>query len=307
MNLSTLRLLSDVARLGSFAAVARERDVDPSAISRAVAAAEDELALRLFQRTTRRVALTEAGAAYLARIEPLIEELEQARQEATDLAARPMGTIRLTASIAFTQVCLVPLLPAFRDAFPDLALDLIASDGQLDLVENGIDLAIRLGPPPETDVTATRLRATRYRVCVSPSYQQDPATRLNHPSDLTRRRCLRQSLPEYQSRWMFRDGAGQETEVPVTGDLRVSNAIALRDCAEMGLGPALLVDWLTADAFAQGRLIDPFPGHTAYASSADTGIWLIYSSRRYLPLKTRVTLDFLKAHLPSRLGPATAS
>lgn len=297
METSTLSLLLDVARLGSFAAVARERDLDPSMVSRTVAAAEAELGVRLFERTTRRTAITEAGGRFLSRIEPLMSEFDRARQEALELRARPTGTVRLTASIAFTQICLVPLLPAFRAAYPDLAVDLIASDGRLDLVENGIDIAIRLGPSPDIDAVGTMVGPTRYRVCVSPGYQDNPETRLHAPSDLVQRDCLRQSLPDYQSRWSFRDGNGNELTVPIDGSLRVSNAIALRDCAEMGLGPALLVDWLTAEARQAGRLVDPFPDHTVFASSAETGIWLLYPSRRYLPLKTRVTVDFLKARL----------
>lgn len=297
MNIFTLTLLVDVARLGSFAAVARDRDVDPSIISRTVASAEAELGVRLFERTTRRIAITESGAKFLSRMAPLLGEFEAAREEARDMSARPSGTVRVTASIAFSQICIVPLLRDFREFYPDLAVDLIASDGQLDLVDNNIDIAIRLGPSPQIDVIGTKLCSTRYRVCVAPDYQQDPAFRLNSPRDLTQRDCLRQSLPEYQTRWIFRDSDGLETPVPVTGSLRVSNAIALRDCAEMGLGPALLVDWLTAAARRDGRLVDPFPDHTVYASSAETGIWILYPSRQYLPLKTRVTIDFLKARL----------
>src|SRR5579872_6717564 len=144
MDIETLRLFVQVARRGSFAIVARDRGTDPSSVSRTIAALEDELQVRLLQRSTRRMTLTEAGAAYLARLESLIEELDHARDEALAVSARPIGTIRLTASVAFGQKCVAPLLPKLRQTCPDLGIDLILTDANLDLVSEGVDLAIRL-------------------------------------------------------------------------------------------------------------------------------------------------------------------
>lgn len=117
METHSLRLLVEVAQRGSFAAVARDRAVDPSSVSRAIAAVEAALGVRLFQRTTRAMTLTEAGQAYLARVAPAIEELERARDEVISPRADPVGTLRLTASVAFGEMWLVPLLPEFRETF----------------------------------------------------------------------------------------------------------------------------------------------------------------------------------------------
>ena len=119
-----MRIFVEVARRGSFAAVARDRDVDPSSVSRAVAQLEDDLGVRLFQRSTRRVALTEVGEIYLARATTLVEELADARDEARGISAGPAGTLRLTAAVSFGNTVLTPLLPEFRDRYPAVKLEL---------------------------------------------------------------------------------------------------------------------------------------------------------------------------------------
>ncbi|MEO1460283.1 MAG: LysR family transcriptional regulator, partial [Pseudomonadota bacterium] len=145
MDLDQLQLVSDVARQGSFAAVAREHGLDPSSVSRAIASLEDTLGVRLFQRTTRRLSLTEAGATYLRFAEPALDELKRAQEAALSVSAEPRGTLRISASIAFGQAVLVPALERFRTAMPSVALDLVLTDTPLDLVAERIDLAIRLG------------------------------------------------------------------------------------------------------------------------------------------------------------------
>jgi DNA-binding transcriptional LysR family regulator len=298
MDTEDLRLLMAVAGAGSFAAAARIRGTDPSSVSRAVAAVERRLGLRLFQRSTRRLSLTEAGEAYLRRVEPLLDELDQARDEAQATGRGPLGTLRLTASVAFGQRCLVPLLAEFRERFPQLALELLLTDANLDLVAERIDLAVRLGPAPTGDVIARRLLATRYRVCAAPGYARGRP--LAGPEELSGVDCLLFLLPEYRSRWRFRDPAGRTVEVAVQGSLALSNALALRECALAGMGPALLADWLVGEDLARGALVDLFPDHEVAATEFATAAWLLYPSRSYLPRKVTATIDFLARRLRRR-------
>jgi len=296
MEISVLKILLQVAKQGSLAGAARALDLDPSSVSRSVAAAETQLGLRVFQRSTRRLMLTEVGAAYLARIAPLVEELELAAEEARATRQSPSGVLRISASVAFGQVCLLPLLPLFRAEFPGIHLDFQLSDQTVDLVGEGIDLAIRLVPAPKGDLISTRLKHTRYHVCASPGYLEQ-AGMPGHPEELSGRDCLRLSLPEYRSRWLFRDPRGQQIEVPVAGPLMISNALALREAARLGLGPTLLADWLVREDLVTGRLQDVFPDWQSAATTFETSAWALYPSRSYLPRRLRAALDFLKRHL----------
>ena len=296
MDLEGLRIFVEVVRRGSFAAVARDRNIDPSSISRAVASLEEDLGTRLFQRSTRRMGLTEAGNIYFGRVEALVDELDHARDETLAVSASPVGTLRLTASVAFGNQCLLPLLPSFRSLYPALKLELLLTDTNLDLLSERVDLAIRLGASLDSSLVGVKLVNTRYHVCVSPAYlaQGKP---LRVPEDLSAHPCLLFTLPEFRSRWLFRDQAGAVRSVSINGDVVISNALALRTCALSGLGPALLADWLIGEDIAQGRLIDPFPDYSVTVTDFDTAAWLLYPSRTFLPNKVRVMIDFLKQKL----------
>lgn len=301
MDLNALDLFAAVARRGSFAAVAKERGLNPSIVSRGIADLEARLGVRLFQRTTRSMSLTEVGEIYLTRIEPLIEELERARDEAVGAAGAPRGLLRLTASVTFGQRWIVPLLGRFTAQHPGLQVACVFTDANVDLVADRIDLAIRLAPEIEGDLVAAKLMETRYAVVASPGYlaSHEP---LSVPADLARHRCLLFPLKPYRTRWLFKDAAGDVETIPIAGDITLSPAGALLDAAIEGLGPTLLPDWLTRDAIREGRLVDVFPHHRAAATTFDTGAWLVYPTRSYLPNNVRVMMDFLKAEA-RRNGP----
>lgn len=295
MEIATLALFIDVARRGGFAAAARARGLDPSQVSRAIAALEAELAMRLFQRTTRRLALTESGAAYLARIEPLVAELADAR----DLAAGDgglEGRLRLTASAAYGIERLVPLLGAFRQSFPRLRLELVLSDANLDLLAEHIDLAIRLGPSIPPGMIGVELHGVRYGLYAAPAYLA-AAPPLRAPDDLPQHRCLLWTAPLQRGVWRFEAGDGRRAAIEPEGDLALSTPLALIGAARAGLGPTLLPDWLVTGDVAAGRLVDALPGWQATTASFGAGAWLIYPSRAWLPAKTRAVIDFLKARL----------
>ncbi|NJM82305.1 MAG: LysR family transcriptional regulator [Tabrizicola sp.] len=297
MNMADLSLFAETARAGSFAAVARARGTDPSTISRSVASLEAELGVRLFQRTTRSLALTEAGDLYLSRALPLIEELARIGSEARATKAETRGTLRLTASVTFGQAMILPLLPGFRAAYPDISLECLFTDQNLDLVADRIDLAVRLAPAIEGDVIASKLMSTRYRVVASPGYLAK-APPLAAPGELAGHRFLLFSIRPFRNRWIFRDAAGRLSDVPVRGDLVISPAGAILDAALAGLGVALLPNYLSDPAIADGRLTRLLTGWEVTATTFDTGAWIVYPSRSFLPAKTRAMIDFLGQRLP---------
>jgi len=296
MNLFALRLFVAVAKLGSFAAAARKHELDPSSVSRTIAALEDDLRVRLFRRSTRKLALTEAGERYLFRVEPLLMELGSAEDEARSLSHRPSGTLRITASVAFGQVCLLPLLKTFREQYPAIKLDINLNDANIDLLTADVDLACRLTPGFDSDLVGVKLFDTQYYVCASPKYL-DYAESINTPEDLAEHPCLVFGLPQYRSRWLFRDTRQKITEVKIRSDISISSALALRACAREAMGPVLLADWLVRQDLKEGLLVDLFPDYQVTATDYETAAWLLYPSRLYLPSKTRVMIDFLKSRL----------
>ena len=299
MDTSLLRIFIDAVRRGSFAAVARDRDTDPSSISRAITTLEEELGVRLFQRTTRQLALTEAGSAYFERVASLVEELEQAQLAAADTSDSPRGQLRVTASVSFGQKCLVPLLADFMSAYPELTIDLLLSDAVIDMVTERIDLAIRLGLLTDSTFISSRLLHTIYSVCASPEYlaRRGP---LRAPHDLKGHDCLLFPFSGFRSRWIFRNDRDELLEVPVTGRVVISNAAALHQCAVAGMGVALLPQWIVGADLRDGVLVNVFPEHAVTATDFNTGAWLLHPSRAYVPLKVRVFMDFLKQEFRER-------
>jgi DNA-binding transcriptional LysR family regulator len=295
MDTALMRTFVAVLRAGSFAAVARERGTAPSSVSRAVAALEDTLGARLLQRTTRRLAPTEAGRRYFERIEPLLEELEAAEAAAAGGADVPRGTLRLTAPLTFAQLHLVPLLPRFAERYPEISFELVLTDTLVDLVAERIDVAIRIGRIGDSSMVASRLCDMRHTLCASPAYvKRRGAPR--HPSDLSSHDVLRFPVPGVGAVWRFRRG-GRVVEVPVSPRLGVANGLALRIAAEAGMGITLLPHWNVARQVAAGALVKLLPEWAATVSEFDGAAWLLYPSRAFLPAKVRVFVDWVKAEL----------
>ena len=296
MDLEVLKVFVEVMQQGSFASVARERNVDPSSISRSIAGLERELGVRLLQRTTRKLSPTEAGIVYCDRITPLLEEMQQAQELVTE-SERPKGTLRVTASVSFGLKCIVPFLPEFETLYPELAIELLLTDTRLDLVTERIDLAVRLGQLTDSTLVAQKLISMKYSVCSSLNYlARHP--KIERPQDISQHNCLLFPLAGYRTRWIFRDRHQQTVEVPVLGRTIISNAIGLQECAMAGMGLALLPQWLTKQEIATGKLVRVLPDYEVTATDFNPIAWLVYPSRSHVPLKVRVLINFLKQHLP---------
>ena len=297
MNLSSLRTVLLVDQTGSIAGAANLLNMDASNVSRIVAGVEHDVGLRIFDRTTRRLRITEAGELYLNRVRPLLDELEAAKDEAHHTVVKPQGHLRMTSSVAFAVEMIVPLLPSFHAKYPEVTVELLPSDANLGLLDQGLDLAVRLAAAPEGDLISTRVLQTRYRVVASPKYVSQHSS-LAGPSDLSERNCLRFALPDFRIRWLFRSNQSADTiPVDITGSTLISNALALRDAARNGMGPALLADWLINRDLEAGQLVDLLPDWECTATEFDTGAFILFPSRSYLPQKTRAMIDFLKEKL----------
>ena len=295
MQLDSLKIYQEVVRTGSFSVVARQREVSPSSITRVVNQLEQQLGTRLLQRSTRRLALTEAGKLFFDRISPLLEELEQTQAELKDLSSSPKGKIRITASPSFGTTRLAPALLEFGRRFPELAIDLVLTDKVVDVLEENFDLAIRHGPLPDSSLFAQRLLTVRYRVCASPMYLAKHPT-LTHPAELSTHTCLVFDMPAFRRQWKFRDQQNSEFDVTINSRMQVNSGMVLRQWALGGAGIVLLSDWLIGDDLTSGSLVDLFPNYDVTPSEFHPNIWLIYPSRSYVPEKISLIANFLKSY-----------
>jgi len=292
MDIDTLRLFVEVMQKQNFTEVAKARGVAPSSVSRSIAALESELGIRLLQRSTRKLEPTESGSLYYERLSPLLSELESAVQFATDVSREPRGKLRITSGVTYGENCITPLLPEFAERYPALSVELILSDAYLDLIEERIDIAIRLGTLKSSSHIARRLSDMVFYICASPAYLKKHGEPRS-PHELTEHECLLFPRSGHNFNWIFKDKQGVMTEIEIKGKYLVTNSNAIRRCCLDGMGITLLPDWLISDYLSSGELVSLFPDYQVTATDFDGALWLVHPSRDYLPIKTRVFRDFM--------------
>lgn len=287
-RLQAMRVFAHVVEVGSFTAAAERLGVSATAASRHVAELEAHLHTRLLNRTTRRVSLTETGRAYYERCVQILVDLDEAEQEAAKASIVPRGTIKLTASINFGMRHLAPALAEFLANRPEVRFDVSLSDRIVDLVEEGFDLAIRIGGPGSENVVARRLGETRMVPCASPAYLERhgvPRT----PQDLAQHNCLTYEYLSQRNTWSFRDAAGAEHKVRVAGAMHSNNGDLLAEAGVHGAGIVFEPAFIVAPEVRAGRLVALLEDYEA----ALLPIWAVYPTRKHLSAKVRVFVDFL--------------
>ncbi len=292
MDVNTLKLFVDVMQHRNFTDIARMHDIAPSSVSRSITALEKELGIRLFQRSTRKLEPTEAGLAYFARVKTIIEDLNSAQQVAADLTEIPTGTLRITAATVFGGNHIVPLLPEIAAKYPELAIDLNLTDSYLDLIDERIDVAIRLGTLEDSSYIAKRLTKMVFSICASPAYLEQHGTP-TAPEQIAEHKCLLFPIAGYNLNWLFKDTQQNIIEVTTSKTMLISNSNAIRQCTLFNMGLSLLPDWLVRDDITQGKLVRLFAEYQVTTTNFDSSVWLIYPSKHYLPLKTRVFIELL--------------
>jgi DNA-binding transcriptional LysR family regulator len=251
--LTGMRTFRAVADAGSFSAAARSLAITTALASKLVSQLEEHLGAQLLVRTTRRLSLTDAGHLYLERCVRLLGDLEEAERSVGRLQEAPRGRLRVAAPMSFGLLRLAPLLPDFQRRFPEVELDLLLNDRRIDLVEEGIDVAVRIGASLEdSTLVARKLGMGERIVCAAPSYLRAQGTP-RHPRELAGHRCLRYSVHAAPGTWEF-DGPEGHVTVDVRGPLQVNNSIALRTAAVAGVGIILAPDFAVAEELRARRL-----------------------------------------------------
>jgi DNA-binding transcriptional LysR family regulator len=289
MDLNQVRVFVQVVEAGSFTAAGTRLGMPKSTVSARVSQLEEHLGVRLLQRTTRSLGLTDAGAAFFDRCARIVADLDEAERSITDLAAAPRGTLRVTAPIEFSMSILGDLVAGFGERFPEVSIEVVVSDRVVDLVDEGIDLAIRAGRLKESSLIARRLARITTHLWASPGYLERHGTPKS-PRQLERHACLLfSSLPE-PDQWSLHDRRGKEVAVRVRGVLSVNSLHTVRDAAARGMGIALLPLFLTSGEDSAGltRVLPAWSG-------AESALHAVYPSSRYLSPKVRAFVDYLGA------------
>ncbi len=291
--LYSISLFVRVAEAKSFTKAAERLGISPSAVSKGVTRLEERLGVRLANRTTRSVSLTEDGAAFFERCRQILGEIEDAETAVMRTRTKPTGRLRVLMPVGFGLKVLAPLLPRFSAAYPDLTVDVEFSDRVADLAQEGIDAAVRVGEPGDTSLVVRKLCDLRYVPVASPAYLQrwgEPQT----PQDLKRHNCLQYHIPQTNRYREWRFVASHES-VPVSGRLNMNSGGALVDAAIAGAGIAVVATFMAYDAVRAGKLRVLLPEHASMGSP----VWVGYLQRRHLSLRIRAFVDFLVTHIPA--------
>lgn len=287
-----LEMFDAVAGTGSFRAAAESLGVSPSAVSKAIADLEDRLGARLIARTTRSLALTEAGTAYHASVSTALATLEEGAEIVNAVTAAPRGVLRLAIPVTFGHMYIAPLLPRFAATYPEVRLDVTASDAFVDIVGEGFDLAVRGADVlPDSSLVARKIMETPTVVCASPGYVAANGAP-GHPDELSEHACLVATATPSIAEWVF-DIDGAAHAVAVRGPLRSTSLIVAREAALAGLGIARVPYHFAAPEIDAGELVRLLPEY----ERQDAAVFVVYPAQREMALKTRAFIDFLAAEI----------
>ncbi len=293
-HLTALKVFRTTAAAGSFAGAARQLGLSAAAVSKNIAELEAHLKVRLINRTTRSMSLTEAGAAYVERLARILDDLDEADAALAPVGASPGGVLRVSAPLTFALTCISPHIPAFMDRHPNLRLELNLQDTRTDLIGEGYDLAIRGSDRLEdSSLVARELMTMTHVLCGAPGYFATVG-RPAAPEDLKAHNCVQFTLSGHANKWTF-SRAGRSVAVPIDGRYKVSSSIAVRDAVLAGFGLSLIPRIYVEHELAAGRLEAVLDDWEADR----TPVYAVYPSR-HLAAKTRAFVDFLLARFAAR-------
>ncbi|MCP1198528.1 LysR family transcriptional regulator [Notoacmeibacter sp. MSK16QG-6] len=281
-----LEIFARVVSAGSLSAAGREMGLSPAVVSKRLRKLEDRLGTRLLQRTTRQIALTEAGQGYYERIVAILAAVEEAEAFVSRRSAQARGTLKISAPTSFGRMHIAPHLTAFMETNPDLSINLVLSDKFVDIVAEGFDLAIRIAELPDSSLVARRLAPVQRVLVASPAYlakHGEPMT----VDDLDEHLCL---PPHNGEVWRLEGPEGATVSLRPDGPLSTNSSEVLREAVIAGTGIALRSTWDIGPELSRGELIHILPD---WRASRHIGLHAVYPSRRFLPIKVRLFIDYL--------------
>lgn len=282
-----MRVFVAVVDVGSFVGAADALEMSKAAVSRYVKDLEVRLGVRLLQRTTRKLSLTDEGEVFCARCRELLAEVDEAEVEITSRSGEASGLLKVNAPVSFGVLHLAPLWAGFMARNPKVALDITLSDRVVDLVEEGFDVAIRIASLPNSSLVSRKLASTSMVACASPGYLRKYGVP-SHPADLARHKILAYSLLSVGDNWEF-DGPDGEVTVKVNPMMHSNSGDTCRAVALQDVGIILQPSFLVGDDLKSGALVRVLPDYGSRAF----GIYAVYPTRKHLPPKVRLLVDYL--------------
>jgi DNA-binding transcriptional LysR family regulator len=289
-KLKALQVFREAAHAGSFSAASEKLDLAQSAVSRYISSLEQWLGVNLFQRTTRNVQLTDLGRDYLKRIELILDSVQDLERRAEDLQANPSGTINVTVPVDYCRYYLEPFLEKFIGRYPQVNVSLLIVDRVVNLIEEGMDLAIRIGDLGNVNLVAKPLGEMRLKLVASPGYlaKSGPLTK---PQDLSTHNCLLNAVVGYKQDWKFHV-AGKELSIPARGNVIINSGDLVSDMAKRGMGVAYLPDIYLNEAIERGELVWLLPDTVLPA----VPISALFVPDRHISTTLRLFIDELLAY-----------
>ena len=289
-RLTSLTAFVRVVDSGGFSAAGRRLNMSTTMVSNHIQALEERLGARLLHRTTRKVSLTEVGKAYYDRCTQILADIEQADDIAGALQSTPRGTLRIYTATHIVQF-VAPVVAEFLIAYPEAKVDLTIGEREVDLIDEGFDIAIRLIPPPDSSLIVRSLATWRHVLCCSPAYLEKHGP-LRQLTELSDHNCVRHVLYPFEDEWRFVDRKGTPASVRVSGNLISNSGETLRRAALQGVGILLAPGFLIADDLDQARLIRLLPEYRPVEFAMNA----VYPHRHHLSAKVRSFIDLLARH-----------
>ena len=287
-NLTDIAIFVKVVELSSFTAAAEALESSQPVVSKAVTRLEEKLGARLLNRTTRRLSLTEAGSELYRRSVRALKEIENAELEVARFQTEPRGTLRVAAPMSFSILHLGPVIQKFLEQFPGVTVELNMSDGQVDIVEEGYDVAIRIGQLQSSNLVARKITPCRQVMCAAPAYLAKRGTP-ERPEDLLEHNCIVYSFLMTPREWRLVDADGETHTVPVNGTLHSNNGLVNRAAAVAGAGIVLLPTFYIGEEVRSGALKPVLCNF----KPQELAVYAVYPERRNLTPKVRAFVDFL--------------
>lgn len=287
-----MHLFLKVVQLGSMSAASKEANFSPASVSRTIASLEESLGVQLFNRTSRKILLTDAGEAYYERIKPLLEELREIEASTRETQDEPEGLLRVHAHSSVGIHLVAPRIEEFCRTFPRITLDLQLSEVPVNLLEENFDIDIRLGELEDSSMLVRRLAPSDRVLVASPRYlaSHPPITK---PRDLRQHNCITFRPRSEITTWRFARDGEELQEVKVTGTFHTNNSEVLRRVAVAGVGVVLLTNWISQADRRSGRIVEVLPDYRATINSFSNGIFAVFRQTRFVPKKVRVFVDFM--------------